>query len=173
MHQQRLEASEVGQVDVMVDFDPPRSLIHDRPKTSLEARFSMQYCVAAALLDRNVGIGSFADDKILRPEAQELIPRINLIRNPGFEGQPSWTENYHQVLVRMKDGHEFSERVNRVPGRSLPGITPDELNLKFKDCASQALPTDRIDEVLQNLEELEQVESISHLMDQVRGDTLT
>ena len=173
LHKQRLEPSEVDRVDVMVDFDPPRSLIHDRPKTPLEARFSMQYCVAAALLDRNVGIGSFAGDNVLRPEVQELIPRINLIRNPGFEGQPSWTENYHQILVRMKGGHEFRERVSRVPGRSLPGITPAELNIKFKDCASQALPTDRIDEVLQNLKELEQLESIGHLMDQVRGDTLT
>ena len=97
----------------MVDFDPPRSLIHPRPVSSLEGKFSMQYCLAAALLDRRVGLPSFTDEQVLRPEAQALIPRIDMRRIPGNEGKPSWTEGYHQVDVQMKNGSVLRQQAHR------------------------------------------------------------
>ncbi|MEC8910126.1 MAG: MmgE/PrpD family protein, partial [Chloroflexota bacterium] len=76
MIQQRetLEAANIERIDVTVNFDPPRSLIHSRPKEGLEGKFSMQYCLAAEILDGKVGMSSFTDEQVMRPEAQALIP---------------------------------------------------------------------------------------------------
>ena len=169
VEREHLDPSQVEGVEVRVDFDPPRSLIHDRPKTALEGRFSMQYCVAAALLDGVVGLGSFSDQEVMRPQAQGLFPKISMKRHAGFEGQPSWTENNHQVMVTLKDGRVLEGRTGRPPGRSLPGITDEELRAKFLGCAIQALPRDRADHALEALEGIEDVENIASVLDLVRG----
>ena len=54
--QETLTADQVDHIDVLVDFDPPRSLIHSRPTGGLEGKFSMQYCLAAEILDGRIGL---------------------------------------------------------------------------------------------------------------------
>ena len=63
MDREKIEPEQVDRIDVKVDFDPPRSLIHSRPKTALEGKFSMQYCLAAFLLDGQVGLNTFSDQQ--------------------------------------------------------------------------------------------------------------
>ena len=48
-------------------------LIHAAPTTGLEGKFSLQYAVAATLLDGRPGIESFTDDAVARPAAQALL----------------------------------------------------------------------------------------------------
>ena len=165
----KVDPSQVEDVEVRVDFDPPRSLIYYTPKTTLEGKFSMQYCIVAALLDKAVGLRSFTDQQIMRPQAQELIPRVNMVRNPGFEGQPSWIEGYAEVRIRLKDGRTLEQGVKRPTEGPLRGVTMEELRDKFRNCASQALSEGEIDHVLKALEEIDDLDSISLLLDMVRG----
>ena len=118
-----IDPEAVDRIEVMVDFDPPRSLIHSRPTSSLEGKFSIQYCLAAALLDLRVGLQSFSDEQVLRPEAQALIPRIDMQRIPGNEGKPSWTEGFHQVDVHLKDGKVLTQQAHRASSGALRGVT--------------------------------------------------
>ena len=169
LSQAAIDPEAVDRIDVMVDFDPPRSLIHPRPVSSLEGKFSMQYCLAAALLDRRVGLLSFTDEQVLRPEAQALIPRIDMRRIPGNEGKPSWTEGYHQVDVQMKNGSVLREQAHRANSGALRGVTMEDIREKFRDCASQLLSEATTAEVLSRLELLEEGEPVSGLTDLLRG----
>jgi 2-methylcitrate dehydratase PrpD len=81
--EQPVDYREVDSVEVFVDFDPPRSLIHSDPHTALEGKFSLQYCLAAALVDDKVGLAQFEDAQVMRPEVRALIPKITMKRNPG------------------------------------------------------------------------------------------
>ena len=169
LSQAAIDPEAVDRIDVMVDFDPPRSLIHPRPVSSLEGKFSMQYCLAAALLDRRVGLPSFTDEQVLRPEAQALIPRIDMRRIPGNEGKPSWTEGYHQVDVQMKNGSVLRQQAHRANSGALRGVTMEDIREKFRDCASQLLSEATTAEVLSRLELLEEGEPVSGLADLLRG----
>ena len=169
LSQAAIDPGAVDRIDVMVDFDPPRSLIHPRPVSSLEGKFSMQYCLAAALLDRRVGLPSFTDEQVLRPEAQALIPRIDMRRIPGNEGKPSWTEGYHQVDVQMKNGSVLRQQAHRANSGALRGVTMEDIREKFRDCASQLLSEATTAEVLSRLEMLEEGEPVSGLADLLRG----
>ena len=164
-----IDPEAIERIDVTVDFDPPRSLIHSRPVSSLEGKFSMQYCLAAALLDRLVGLQSFTDDQVMRPEAQAMIPRIEMRRIPGNEGMPSWTEGYHQVDVQLRDGSVLSEQAHRANSGALRGVTMDDIRSKFRDCASQNLSEASTAEVLSRLDSLEKGEPVSGLVDLLRG----
>ena len=153
---------------MMVDFDPPRSLIHSRPLSSLEGKFSMQYCLAAALLDRRVGLQSFTDDQVMRPEAQALIPRIDMRRIPGNEGLPSWTEGYHQVEVQLQDGSVLRREARRADSGALRGVTMEDIRDKFRDCAAQLLSEETTAAVLSRLDLLEEGEPVVDLVDLLR-----
>ena len=169
LSQGAIDPDAVDRIDVMVDFDPPRSLIHSRPVSSLEGKFSLQYCLAAALLDRRVGLQSFTDDQVMRPEAQALIPRIDMRRITGNEGLPSWTEGYHQVDVQMKDGSTLRQQAHRANSGALRGVTMDDIRDKFRDCAAESLSEATTAEVLARLGMLEEGEPVSGLADLLRS----
>ena len=164
-----IDPGAVERIEVMVDFDPPRSLIHSRPTSSLEGKFSMQYCLAAALLDRRVGLQSFSDEQVLRPEAQALIPRIDMQRIAGNEGKPSWTEGYHEVDVYLKDGAVLRQEAHRASSGALRGVTMDDIREKFQDCALQCLPDATAAELLSCLDWLEEAQPVSALADLLRS----
>jgi 2-methylcitrate dehydratase PrpD len=102
-------------------------LIHDRPRTGLEGKFSLQYGVAAALLDDRPGIASFTDDAVARPEAQELLARVEVDATPGGKG--------------LLAGHVEIEADGRTARLDLPPGAPsrppsaEELGAKVADCA--------------------------------------
>ena len=169
LQRETVTADQVDRIDVLVDFDPPRSLIHSRPTGGLEGKFSMQYCLAAEILDGQVGLSSFSDEQVMRPEAQELLPRIEMRRHPGYEGQLSWTEAFHQVEVHTKDGRVLTERAERATTGALRGATMEEVRGKFLDCASVALTGNAAATALEMLDSLEDQGPVAPLAELLGG----
>ena len=155
-----IEAGEVDRVEVKVDFDPPRSLIHSRPRTALEGKFSLQYCLAAAPLDRKIELSTFTDEQVMRREAQALIPKIDMRRIQGYEGKKSWTEGYNEVEVHLVNGRVLRQKAERPTHGALRGATTEDIETKFKDCASLVLSTAEAEEVLGLLSGLDNLGSI-------------
>jgi 2-methylcitrate dehydratase PrpD len=170
--EKKIDHRQVESVDVLVDFDPPRSLIHADPHTALEGKFSIQYTIAAALVDDKVGLAQFEDDQqVARPEIRALIPKIRMRRNPGYEGKPSWIESYNEVRIKMKDGTVHSQGQSRNFEGPVVGVTPEGMDMKFRDCASRALPTANLNEALEILHGLEKQPTIAPLMRTVSGQS--
>lgn len=163
LRRESFAAGQVERIEVLVDFDPPRSLIHSRPSDGLEGKFSMQYCLAALLLDGQVGLATFSDGQVLRPEAQALIPRIEMRRHPGNEGQASWAEAHNRVEVHLKDGRVLTERADRATTGALRGATREEVRDKFRDCAAVALAPPAAESALALLDGLEDVGPVGTL----------
>jgi 2-methylcitrate dehydratase PrpD len=75
-----------GRIRVRTPASSVQPLIHHRPRTGLEGKFSLEYGIAAALLDGAPGLDSFTDAAVQRPEAQELVERIDVELEPGGDG---------------------------------------------------------------------------------------
>ena len=162
-------ARDVDRIDVLVDFDPPRSLIHSRPTGGLEGKFSMQYCLAAEIIDGQIGLSTFTDEQVMRQEAQDLIPRIEMRRHPGFEGQTSWTEANHRVEVHLNDGRVLTEQADRATTGALRGVTRDDVRVKFRDCAAVVLDEGDAAEALAMLDNLEDAGPATRLAELLGG----
>ena len=169
LRRETFAASDVDRIDVLVDFDPPRSLIHSRPVGGLEGKFSMQYCLAAEIIDGRVGLATFTDEQVMRTEAQDLIPRIEMRRHPGFEGQTSWTEANHRVEVHLKDGRVITEQADRSTTGALRGVSRDDIRVKFRDCAAVALDEGDAAEALAMLDSLEDAGPAARLAELLAG----
>jgi 2-methylcitrate dehydratase PrpD len=167
--EQSVDYRDVDSVEIFVDFDPPRSLVHSDPHTALQGKFSIEYCLAAALVDDKVGLAQFEDTQVMRPEIRELMPKIKMKRNPGQEGKPSWLEAYNEVRIKLKNGKVLSKRQHRNYEGPVVGVTPEGMDMKFHDCASLALPKGKVEEALEILHNLEKQPSIESMMSAVSG----
>ena len=164
-----LEAANIERIDVTVNFAPPRSLIHSRPKEGLEGKFSMQYCLAGEILDGRIGMSSFTDEQVMRPEAQELIPKIEMKRTPGFEGQTSWTEPFNVVEIHMKDGSILKAQAERDSVGALRGASYEEVRTKYLDTAAVSMTQKNSSASLEMLDNLEDIGPVSRLADLLGG----
>jgi 2-methylcitrate dehydratase PrpD len=129
----------------------------------------MQYCLAAALVDGQVGLAQFEEPMVMRPEIRALMPKITMKRNPGQEGKPSWGEAYNEVRIRLKNGTLLSQGQHRDEKGPVLGVTPEGMDAKFRDCASRTLASPKVNEALEILHNLEKQPTIAGLMSAVGG----
>jgi 2-methylcitrate dehydratase PrpD len=109
-------------------------LIHDRPRTGLEGKFSLQYGVAAALLDERPGPASFTDAAVRRPEAQALLECVAVETSPGGDGLLVGA-----VEIEATDARGGTTRASLELPPGAPGRPPSEAELagKVRDCAGR------------------------------------
>ena len=100
-----------------------RILVHPRPRTGLEGKFSMEYCLAAAVLDGEVSLRQFEDDMVQRPEIERLIPRIHVEAHPAVKADSK--DLLSELTVTLTDGRASPDGPPRRgatrPGRSRRG----------------------------------------------------
>jgi 2-methylcitrate dehydratase PrpD len=110
-------------------------LIHSTPATGMEGKFSLQYAVAATLLDGRPGIASFTDDAVARPAAQALLLRVEVVPIPGGD----WLlAGEADIEVTLDDGSVLRTAVDVPPGAPQRPPSPDDLAAKLADCAGDA-----------------------------------
>lgn len=158
-----IRAEDVVRVDVGVVGLTQRILIHNRPKTGLNGKFSMQYCMARALLSRNLGIQQFTDEKVMEPAAQELLQRVDWHIDPELEAAWKGGPRPETVHLCLKDGRKLSRRTDKSKGNPEVPMTDDEIIQKFRDCSSLCLPDKQIEALVQRLWDLENLQSVRDL----------
>src|SRR2546427_11642487 len=80
-----VQAANVDKVDMGGNSAMMAALIHHRPENSLQAKFSMEFCMAILLLDRKAGLTEFTDPVVRRPDVQQLLLRVNFYVDPEAE----------------------------------------------------------------------------------------
>jgi 2-methylcitrate dehydratase PrpD len=138
----------------------PRRLAHTNrpdPQSELDAKFSVQYCLARALLDRRVSLEHFEGDSFRDPAIRTLLQRIHAAPHPDMP--MTTTEHFGaEVRVALTDGRVLTAKVARPLGRGPENPLPVELlEAKFLNCATRALPMDAAERLLAMLRELEDV----------------
>ncbi|MGH3355416.1 MAG: MmgE/PrpD family protein, partial [Nocardioidaceae bacterium] len=128
-------ADDVDSVTVTLQPDALAPLIHHRPQTGLQGKFSLEYAMAACLLDRRLSLSTFTDEQVCRPDAQRLIPRVHgETADTPPSGPSRWDGSFAVVTVRTLDGRELTQRVDRARGHAERPLTEQELRDKFADC---------------------------------------
>ena len=145
-------------------------LIHTRPQTGLEGKFSMQYCMAAALLDKRIGLLSFSDEKVRRPAAQLFFERVTMTLHPEAQHKGTSGEELPvTVTVTLRDGRTLRESAQHPKGHPANPLTAVALQDKFEDCAYGVLERQDLRRVAELVQSLEQVDDIGALMDVLMG----
>ena len=142
-------------------FDPHKY----RPESRETADHSLPYCIAAALVDHKITTQSFSDEKLKDPRIWKVIDKIKGEPSKEFEKmfpakQPS------RVVVKTKDGKEFSEYLEYPKGDPREPMTMEDLDNKFNSLSSELLNEQKqneIKEMIFNCDKLNAVEFMNKL----------
>jgi 2-methylcitrate dehydratase PrpD len=130
----RLDPERIRAITVRTPAVSLAPLIHHRAKTGLEGKFSLEYGIAAALLDSRPGIESFSDQAVARPEAVRLGELVAV--EPG-EGGDHLLAGELQLEVRLEDGRALGTTLGLPPGAPDRPPSDDELRAKLELCAGE------------------------------------
>ena len=113
-------------------------LIHHRPDSGLQGKFSLEYGAAAALLDRYPGFASFTDQAVRRDRARRLAALVQAELEPGGR----WLlDGQFTAEIQLSDGGTLRVTQQFPPGSPARPPTPDQLGAKLADCV-RGLDTD-------------------------------
>ena len=162
-----IKADEVESVECRTSDIVPQVMIRHRPKSGAEGKFCMEYCMAVALLDRAAGLDQFTTERVQDPKVQELLTRVHYFHPPEISGYLKMESNPETVTVKLRDGMTYSHEVLDSKGRPGNRLTREELIAKYTSCAARSLSQDKIDLSVEMLEDFENLEDISKLLDVV------
>lgn len=158
----RFRADDVEAIEIVVDSMTPTVLIYDRPRTGLEAKFSMHFCAAAAVATGEVGIDTFDTERVTDPRIRSLVPLVAMHVDPELgQGAPALTQA--AVTIRLRDGRVLSEFANGARGYPDRPAAADECDEKFRTCAARAVPASVAERALACLRTLDDVPDIRAL----------
>ena len=165
-------AADVEKVDVGTNRNMPNALIHHRPETGLQAKFSMEFCIAVLLLERKAGLGQFTDEYVRRAEVQEMLRRITFYVDPAAE-KAGYDKMTSLVTVHLKDGRTLKDQADFAKGSPADPMSFEEATVKFRGCAEYAnWPEDKTDAIIESISTLEKasdMKRLSALLTDTRG----
>lgn len=128
----RIRADEVQAVTI--DFLPmsDKALTHSDPQTGLEGKFSIEYCAAAALLDGEITLESFTDEKVQRPAIRQLMAKVRR-RHVTAEGSFNAHHGYTDIEILTARG-SHTLRADKTPGSRAWPLSMAEIRQKFIGC---------------------------------------
>ncbi len=152
-----VSADKVTRVTVSVNRRHATVLRNHAPQTGLEAKFSMEFAMAAALITGRAGLGEVTDSFVLRPDVQSLMKRVMVVPDEEDPARPGFGM-HDQVTVETIDGHRLeSGRLTKIRGGPDLPLTRDELWAKFEDCAQAGDATAPARELFDSLMALERL----------------
>jgi 2-methylcitrate dehydratase PrpD len=134
IHENSIRAANVERVDIGANRNMESTLLHHHPKTGLQAKFSMEFCMAILLLERKAGLEQFTDQVVNRPDVQALLQRVDFGVNAEAEAA-GFDKMTTIIEVEQDDGTIVKGSADFGKGSPANPMSDDELAEKFRQCA--------------------------------------
>jgi 2-methylcitrate dehydratase PrpD len=158
-----IRAEDVKHVRVGTNSNMPNALIHHRPKDELQAKFSMEFCMAILLLDGRAGLNEFTDAAVEREDVKAMIEKVDFVVDDEAEAA-----GYHLMTtlidIELADGRKISGRADFGKGSPAFPMSYDEVADKFRENAEFAgMGRGKADEIVELVRGLEGLASLDGL----------
>jgi len=135
------------------------------PKSGDMGRFSLEHCLASAIVDKNVAFESFRDEKVLSTKLKEARKKIIVTVHPEW---PSGRSNLSiPVIIKLKNGEELKNKVEKVKGTIDLPMSREEQIERYWGFAKPFLSSGQIErsaKLILNLDELKDIEEVMNIV---------
>jgi 2-methylcitrate dehydratase PrpD len=133
-----------------------------RPANEYQAKFSLQFCLAALALRGTIDIDTFRPETARDPAILDLAARVSCAPDPS---QPYPRRHTAELQLTTHDARSFSrsEAGNR-GGPDMP-MTSDEVRHKFRANAARSLPAERVQALEQSILALESLPDTRRILE--------
>jgi 2-methylcitrate dehydratase PrpD len=111
---------------------------HESPATPAEARFSLKYVVASALVHGSVRLAAFEPARLQDPDTRSLMERISVVIDPELDAAFP-RQRAARVAIRARDGREEEYlQPTRIGDPEAP-LSDAQLEAKYRELAGPVL----------------------------------
>jgi 2-methylcitrate dehydratase PrpD len=168
IHRHDLRPERVKRVTVGTNHNMPNALIHHRPRNELQAKFSMEFCMAILLIERKAGLEQFTDEVVNRPDVQALLQRVDFGVNAEAEAA-GFDKMTTIIEVELDDGTVVKGAADFGKGSPANPMSDDELKEKFRQCAAWGgLDAEQTRSVIDLAWRIETLEDVGELTQHLR-----
>lgn len=162
---ERFDLAAIRAIDSVISVRQSALMPYRRPATALEAKFSLEFAVAATLLRGTVGIAELTDTFVGRPDVQRLVGLVRRVETD--EADPTHPESAPAdfVTLHFADGTSLqSEKIWRATGHADNPLDAEGVWRKFRDCSKAIqLPEERAHELFERLQAIDLLGSAAEL----------
>ena len=159
-----IRADQIDRVTIL--FPDFQYVNRPNPQTGLDGKFSIQYATLIALLDGEVTVDSFTNERRFADDVKALLPRVTFRLDPAIP--QDFDTTWAVVTVTLKDGRSVEKKVDTLSGWCGHPLSREERLRKFHSCVRRRLPAAAADELLQLVEQLETLSGVDRMMAIVR-----
>ena len=138
-----VRSEDVEEVRARIGVAQASMLRNHQPVTGLEAKFSLEFAVASALVARKVGLNELTDDFVGQRAVRDVFPKVKIATDDSqCPIEPIFAENDSVQLV-LRDGRTLSSGdIRFARGNAMAPLATADLRAKFVDCAGRAADID-------------------------------
>ena len=163
-----LHADDIESVEVGTNSNVPNALIYPMPKTALEGKFSVPFCMAVGVLERKAGIAQFTDRKVRDPKVVAFMKRVTLYVDQELEAL-GYDQVRSRIRIKLKNGKAVEGRADIARGHPLKPMNWAEIGEKFHDCASLVLSRANTEDAIELVSNLDRQRSMLPLIRAISG----
>ncbi len=140
-----------------------------QPQGLTSAQLNLPYCVATLLLDGDVFVDQFTEEKVADKDRMELAGRVTVSEDPEITRRGSLYRHMVHVTVRMRDGTVMEETVEAPRGSEHSFASADDVIEKFTKLVSRRMPMDQVNRIVEQVMGLESAASADTLIGLLRA----
>ena len=129
------------------------------PKTGLEGKFSVQFCLALALAEGKVVLDSFIDSKVNNPSLRNIMKKVKLTGNPSYSETRT-----SKVIIKFKNGKSIQKKVVLSEQRGDPVKEKEAVVKKYKEITCAFMHSRKAAVLLTSLESMECAENMADVI---------
>ena len=163
MAEHGFSGDDVAVVDALVGIANYRNLPYSRPIDEMQARFSMQYCVAGILRQGYLSLADFTPDAVARHGNDPRHSTITMRSYTADEERAAPTKLPHIATVTLKDGRQYSKARPLPVGTLQQPFSVGDRSRKFADCCADVPDSEALYRTLQGLNTMENITELNAL----------
>jgi len=167
--EQDLAPPTVERIVVTLDEAASEMLIHADPADELQAKFSIEFCLAAVLREGDAGVAEFDDEYVAAPETREAMSLVERAFEPGLFGE-AFAGYGARVVVETVDGERHVAEERRAPGSPSNPLPEERWRAKFHECAAPVLDREAAERVASLTGDIERLGDLAPLLAALGGD---
>lgn len=152
--------------DILLRVPKSKYINRPFPESEHEARHSFQFNACTALLDGEVTVQSFTPAAINRPDLHALLSRVRL-EHPN-DNPANFNRMYGEVQLTLVGGDTVKGRCNTFYGHWRNPLSNDSLRKKFRSNAEVVLPSEKVERLIEVVEDLDQLRDCRNLLSQLQ-----
>ena len=139
-------------------------LIGDKnPRSAVDAQFSLPYTVATTLLSEPLSPDLYSDEKLSDPKIKNLLSRINLSHDKSADADFFSNQKMRFSIEIIKKNNENIKSDVEWP-KDQPATDQNILEKKFRLLAGTYFNDERVEEIYQTVNRLEEIKNINELI---------